>query len=638
MIKCLLALCNFLWPPAIVLLWHPGTVSAQVSQEDWEQLNARYHQGKVNDTTYFNLAEPLAEQSFKDVLLKERLELYKKIAWRKKQYQAYRYKYYAYLANNAAFTRQDGAAIYYLEKSEAELKQTEPYINSLNEARQLLTIYGKNEHINLDRRKEIFTHVLPFIKTLPQLITGKEVPANTCTNAMTILNIASRLYSGLKDTVMVHTIEAISGKIWNSMSGKGNFAKDKRIQCQYLYFQVRYTAKLMYLDYKTAKQILDSSYTILRADTSANQVWNRSAERALIRKYIDFFIAQEETDSSKYYVRLLEQKINKNDPGDGTAQLLYTAKVKALEHNFESAYKDLLTAYGINDSMINIRTADINNNLYATLIAEQNREEVIRLQDQKRARNIFIAIAALIAVACIAFLILKMRRKEKKAKEKIEQLKKLTRIEIAELAIKANLIQRKLGMDLHNDIAGRLVYLCNSIDKNIVGETDEHFRDKLQKLSELARETYLNTRNKSHELFTEGIKEEQTALNESIHKLAAYALPDEQFQKVIEIDNESLQTLTYPVKVALLHIVQEAFVNILKHSGATKVWLYIYGEDKLLNIQIKDDGKGFDTKNKSGKKGIGLQTLHDKALEVGGKIDINSSIKETEISVVIPLD
>lgn len=634
--KQLFPVFKSLWA-GIVLLYSTSTGSAQVNQNDWDRLNTEYSQRKLNDTTYFNLAEALAEKSFKDVLLKEHLELYKKIAWRKKQYIPYRYKYYAYLANNATFTQQDGAAIYYLEKSEEALKKTRPYINSLNEARQLLTIYGKNESANLGRRKEIFTNVLPFLKTLPQLIINKEVPANTCTNAMTILNIASRLYSGLNDTGMVNKIETISLKILTSLHRKGNFPKDKWIQCQYLYLQVRYTATLLYQDFKTAKAILDSSYSMLESDTAVRQVWKRSVERALLRKYIDFFIAQGQADSSRYYVQLLGQKINKNDPGDGTAQLLYTAKVKALTHNFESAYGDLLEAYKMNDSIISLKTADINNNLYARLIAEQKQEEVIMLQEQKQKRSIIIAIASFIVAAGIALLILKMRRKEKKAQEKIEHLKKLTQMEIAELDIKANLIQRKLGMELHNDIAGKLVYLCNNIDRNIIGETNENFRSKLQNLSDLARATYLDTRNKSHELYAEGTKEEQTAFYESIHKLASYALPDSQFKTVIEIDDASLQKLEHPVKIGLLHIVQEAFANILKHSGATRVWLYIYGEDDLLQIQIKDNGKGFDTKSIQNKKGIGLLALQNKVRELGGKIDIRSSVKETEMNVVIPV-
>ncbi|RQO29840.1 hypothetical protein DBR32_14750 [Taibaiella sp. KBW10] len=621
---------------AIVILCMAYTGFAQPGRNEWNRLNQQYKTGKLNDTTYFHNAERLADLFLKDGFLKENLELYKKIAWSKKQYQPYRVRYYSFLANNATFTSKDGAAIYYLQKSEEALKESQPYINSLNEPRHLLTIYGKNEKGNYERRKEIFVTIFPFLKTLPQLILNKNVPANTCTNAMTILNIASRMYASLNDSGMVKEIENISEKIWKSLQ-KEYLTQDKMQQCLYLYYQVRYTKTLMQRDYVKAKNILDSSYIIIQTDTTIRQVWARSAERALLRKYIDLFIVQGQTERSKHYLQLLAQKINKNDPGDGRAQLLYTAKVNAIDNNFKVAYQDLLQAYEINDSIINLKTADINNNLYAQLVAEQKQEEVMLLQAQKHTRNILIIIASFTAVTCIIYLVIRMRRKEKKSNKKIEELNRLTQIEIAELTMKSDRIQRKMGMELHNDIAGQLVYLCNFIDKELLDEPDNKQAKRLQDISNLARATYQETRNKSHEWYVGGLKEEIASFSESVHKLAAYALPEEQYKKTIEIDDTSLQKVSYTIKIELLRIVQEAFVNILKHAEADKISLYIYDEDNMILLQIKDNGRGFDPRHLPNGKGIGLQSLRNKIKDIGGTLDIHSAKEGTEIFVAIPV-
>ncbi|MCD2421715.1 hypothetical protein LQ567_03010 [Niabella pedocola] len=571
------------------------------------------------------------------MLLKKHLELYKKIVWRKQQYQAYRYKYYSFLANNAAFTHKDGAVIYYLQKAEEELKKKQPYINSLNEPRQLLTIYGTNENANYEKRKAVFERVLPFLKALPQYILNQEVPPNTCTNAMTILNNASRLYAHIQDTAMVVVILGISGKLWNSLQERSNLTRDKMDQCRYLYYQVQYTANRVQGGAEIARAILDSSYTVIRSDTTINQVWTRSVERALLVKYIDFFLSRNQTDSSRYYLQLLARKRNKNDPGEYTTELLYSAKISALEHDFQRAYHDLLDAYEINDSIIDLKTADINNNLYAQLVAEQKQEEITDLQKQKQQQRMIIAGASLLAMLCIAFLVVLMRRKDKKNRRKIEALNRLTQIEIAELEIKANLIQRRLGMELHNDIAGKLVYLCNTIDKKILDEADPTHRNSLKVICDLARDTYLDTRNKSHEWYAEGLKEEQTAFRESVNKITAYALPDGQFEKVIEIDDDSMQKVSNQVRIALLRVIQESFVNILKHAAARKMYLYIYEEDQTIITQIKDNGRGFDVRLQRKKNGIGLSSLQRKIKELGGTLNIHSSKDGTEIIAAIPI-
>lgn len=626
---------------SLVLLWlctaSGAGVFCQMHNDDWETLRIQHDQGALNDTAYLNKLALTAEKSLKDPRFREKLEHYRKIAWSKKQYQSYRVKYYSLLVNNAAVTHKEGAAVYYMQKSEQELKTITPYINSLNEPRYLLAIYGQDEHLNLETRKAVFEQARPFLKTLPALIATQNVPALTCVNAMTILANASRLYAGEGDTVRLNGVVGLSENIWEQIRQKNNLDKDKMRQCLYLFNQVHYTAALTNSAFTTAKKLLDTSYIILRSDTTINQVWARSVERALLRKYIDFFIARGRTDSCRYYLNLLAEKKNSNDPGDGTSYLLYAARVDALGNNFELAYRKLLKAYGINDSVISLKTADINNNLYARLTAEQNQEEVAQLKAQRQRRGLLITVISLAVAMGMIMLILRFRKKEKKAKQKIEMLNRLTQIEIAELEIKANLVQRKLGMELHDDIAGRLVYLCNYIDRQLLEEKDQRQQERLHKINELVRDTYHNTRNKSHEWYTEGLREEQQVFSESVYKLTAFALPDGQYEKQIEIDDVSLQHTPHSIRIQLLRVIQEATVNILKHAGARKVALSVYEDDDTITLQIRDDGKGFDNSYPLKNKGIGLRSVRDIVQHLNGTLDIYSSAGGTELVVAIPV-
>lgn len=613
------------------------TLSAQTNQKDWTTLEQQYKQGKLNDTAYLNMAEALSESYLKEPDFPKYLTLYQKIAWNKKQYQPYRVKYYSILANHTSFTHQEGASLYYLQKSEQELQKTKPYFPSLNEPRFLLVVYGSNERLNIDKRKAVFINILPFLKQLPQLIRNQDVPVNTSLNAMTILNNVSRLYAREQDASMMRTIVDISGKIYQQLSLKNIADQGKLKQCLYLNYQARYTAALMRKDINHAKSILDSSRTLVQTSAEIRQIWARSAERALIRKYIDFFIAQKQPDSSRYYMQLLAQKINKNDPGDGTAQLRYSATVNALDHHYAQAYTDLLAAYEINDSIIGLKMADINNNMYTRLIAEEKQNEILQLKAQKQKRNIVVAIAALLALSAIVLLYLYMKRKDRNARKKIETLRQLTQIEIAELEIRANAIQKRLGMELHDDLAGQLASLGYFIELQLLDEQDHKQQERLEAINLKVKNAYQNTRQKSHEWYTEGAKEEQDSFAESVQKLASYALPEQQFEKTIDIDNPSLQKVSPRIKIEFLRIIQEAFINILKHSGAYKVQLFMYADEGMLSLQINDNGKGFDVYALPQTKSLGLQSLQNRIQDMNGTMAIASTKNGTALSVEVPL-
>lgn len=86
----------------------------------------------------------------------------------------------------------------------------------------------------------------------------------------------------------------------------------------------------------------------------------------------------------------------------------------------------------------------------------------------------------------------------------------------------------------------------------------------------------------------------------------------------------------------LVRSLQEAVSNILKHSGAKKVEISFFREGLNLRTIIRDEGKGFDTT--SVKKGLGLDNMRKRMLDIGGSFSVKSELgRGTEISLSIPL-
>ncbi|MGE9313228.1 sensor histidine kinase [Niabella sp. CJ426] len=627
---------KYIWMAILFLLW-VARVVGQPGNNDWQQLDNRYQSGELNDTSYLKKVLELAEQSFKDTALKTRMTLYKTIAWRNKEYQPFRVKYFSLLSTNATYTHREGASMYYLQKIEEELQKEPAYINSLNEPRFLMAVYSRNEKANRKKRQEIFLNVLPFLQKLPQLIIKQKIPAPTCINAMTILNMASRLYAGVGDTTMVEKVVGISGQLWSALQEKSFLPRGELMQCNYLYKQVLLTRALLLNNKAEARLLLDDSNTLLTTETGIRPAWARSARVALLKKYVDFFITQQQPDSARHYMHLLNQSRAEDATDSGNAYLAYNAKASALEDHFEEAYQYMSQAYETNDSIISIKTADINNNLYAQMMAEQRAEEVQALKDQRQKRNIIILLAAIAGIICIGLLLVRARHNKRLARQNTE-LNRLAQIEIAELEAKVNIIQRRLGMELHDEVSSELAYICHLIDKKVIEEKDLEKSNQLQVIAEQTREVYNKARDKSHQWYQQGVTDEHVAFTQSVHRLANYALPDTNFKKVIELDDAVLQYIAPATRVHLLRIIQGAITNIVKHAHASQVSIFIYEDNREVILQIKDDGIGFDSSQPGPKAGIGIRSIKDRVTEINGTFEIISGKKGTELVITLPLN
>jgi len=94
-------------------------------------------------------------------------------------------------------------------------------------------------------------------------------------------------------------------------------------------------------------------------------------------------------------------------------------------------------------------------------------------------------------------------------------------------------------------------------------------------------------------------------------------------------------------ELILFRIVQEALHNIIKHAGAKTVKVSAVYTDKDLELQIADDGKGFDLSpiNQEGETGfgLGLRNMQNRAKLIGADLSMNSISGEgTLVKIILP--
>jgi signal transduction histidine kinase len=87
--------------------------------------------------------------------------------------------------------------------------------------------------------------------------------------------------------------------------------------------------------------------------------------------------------------------------------------------------------------------------------------------------------------------------------------------------------------------------------------------------------------------------------------------------------------------VTLFRIAQEQLKNILKHSKASQVDIYLQSKDGSVQLVIKDNGIGFDPKQTQ--RGIGLSNIYERTRFYNGKVDIQTAPgKGCIITLTIP--
>jgi two-component system, NarL family, sensor histidine kinase LiaS len=88
---------------------------------------------------------------------------------------------------------------------------------------------------------------------------------------------------------------------------------------------------------------------------------------------------------------------------------------------------------------------------------------------------------------------------------------------------------------------------------------------------------------------------------------------------------------------AVFRIVQEALANIARHSHATSAEITLTRSETEVQLEIRDDGRGFDPASAAAGKGIGLRSMRERIESLQGRLEIKTIPNQgTYLVVKIP--
>jgi signal transduction histidine kinase len=98
------------------------------------------------------------------------------------------------------------------------------------------------------------------------------------------------------------------------------------------------------------------------------------------------------------------------------------------------------------------------------------------------------------------------------------------------------------------------------------------------------------------------------------------------------------------LETAIFRIVQEGLTNIYRHSGGTQCWIAMRLEGGALQLDLRDDGTGLrmetleDLERGAPAFGVGLSGMRERARQLRGHLDIESTRSGCIVRSVFPVD
>lgn len=195
-----------------------------------------------------------------------------------------------------------------------------------------------------------------------------------------------------------------------------------------------------------------------------------------------------------------------------------------------------------------------------------------------------------------------------------------------------------IAREMHDELGQLLTAFKMDIswlDKKMADMNNTTIRDKLEDMSKLIDDSVIFVRKLASEL--------RPSMLDDFGLIPALEWHSEEFEKrfniKVEFHSTAKELKTSPViATGLFRMYQESLTNVARHAEATKVSATLQATKEDVCLSIHDDGKGFDINGNDQKKTLGLLGMKERAVMIGGKLEIISAAgKGTSVVITVPL-
>lgn len=191
--------------------------------------------------------------------------------------------------------------------------------------------------------------------------------------------------------------------------------------------------------------------------------------------------------------------------------------------------------------------------------------------------------------------------------------------------------RRRLRRDLHDGLGPSLAALGLQVDtvQNLLA-LGEPVGDRLGALRAGLQETVTEVRR-----IVEGLRPpaiDELGLFGAVAELGHTLASGSGLDLTLKLPEER-PVLPAAVEVAAYRVAQEAITNVVRHAGASACQVVAMLTPETLTLQISDDGRG----SVGARPGVGMSSMRERAVEIGGCVDVRALDRGTSITLMLPL-
>ena len=359
-----------------------------------------------------------------------------------------------------------------------------------------------------------------------------------------------------------------------------------------------------------------------------------------------YYNYKNDTEKAQFFFK---NAIKLGNEGNEKSDLSYShheySKFLLKNGDYKNAYKNL--------SLFNAITAELNNEerLNKANVAGINLEideykreidkiesefktkEYVLLQKQSRNKKIVIVVILILLFLFIFFYISSENAKLKQ-KNNLKDLRSKAQENMINASINGQELERKkIASFLHDNISA----LLSSAGLHLHAHSSQHqsSSEEIIKTKAILEEAHNQVRDLSHELMPSllarfGLFD---ALDDLCEKNSNSIL---HFDYSSSVDRKTRYDEDFEMKIYF--IIMELLNNTLKHSHAHQAKLNIHENNDFLDIDIMDDGKGFESSKFHVLEGFGLNQIRARIKNLKGTIIIDSKLDTgTSVKIMVPI-
>jgi signal transduction histidine kinase len=203
----------------------------------------------------------------------------------------------------------------------------------------------------------------------------------------------------------------------------------------------------------------------------------------------------------------------------------------------------------------------------------------------------------------------------------VNQSERVSRDVVRRVVEAQELERARLARELHDETGQALTSILLGLKPLEQAVENQEAREAVASLRELVVATLQDVRRLAVEL-------RPTALDDFGLVPAVERLTDtfrEQSGLQVELEAQlGDERLSRAAETALYRMIQEAFTNVVKHSGARRVSVLLQRQNGTARAVVEDDGAGFDPADVRD-DALGLEGMRERLALVGGRLRIESS-------------